>query len=440
MNREYWRGRALALYEAMEQDSRTYREAAEQAYEKALLGIRRDLSDWYQRFADNNRVSMAEARRLLNASELQELQWTVEEYIQVGQHMDSKWRKQLENVSARVHISRLEALQLQIQQQIEALFGNQLDGLDGLLRRVYADQYYHTIFEVQRAFHLGWQVAALTEQQLAMALAKPWTTDNLTFSARVWKNRTALVNTLQTELSQALIRGDSLKQVTDAMSKRLKVSKRAAGRLVMTESAYLSAQGQLAAYRELNVSQVEIVETLDTHTCAVCQGLDGTVIPISDYEPGVTVPPFHPWCRGCTAPYFADNTGGERAARNPDGQTYYVPDDMTYTEWKKRYLTEQPQKKAPEKVIGRAEIMGLPNSVVDVSGQDGIIKTRRWYDLNGKAKKDIDTTDHGNAKVHPMGAHAHDWTWTQEKGMRGKQRALTEQERQENADILQKDE
>ena len=277
---------------------------------------------------------MAEARRLLNASELKELQWTVEEYIQVGQRMDSKWRKQLDNVSARVHISRLEALQLQIQQQIEALFGNQLDGLDGLLRRVYADQYYHTIFEVQRAFHLGWQVAALTERQLAMALAKPWTTDNLTFSERIWKNRTALVNTLQTELSQALIRGDSLKQVTDAMSKRLKVSKRAAGRLVMTESAYLSAQGQLAAYRELSISQVEIVETLDTHTCAVCQGLDGTVIPISDYEPGVTVPPFHPWCRGCTAPYFADNTSGERAARNPDGQTYYVPDDMTYEVWR----------------------------------------------------------------------------------------------------------
>lgn len=339
MDREYWRARALVLFQAMEQEAQTYRKTAEQAYELALVRIRRDLADWYQRFADNNSVSMAEARRLLNASELRELQWTVEEYIEAGRSLDPKWLKQLENASARVHISRLEAIQLQIQQQIELLFANQLDDLDGLLRRVYAGQHYHTIFEMQRAFHLGWQIAALTERQLAMALAKPWTTDNLTFSERVWKNRTALVNTLQTELSQALIRGDPLKRVTDAMARRMQTSKRAAGRLVMTESAYLSAQGQLTAYRELGVDQVEIVETLDVHTCAVCQGLDGTILPLTAYDPGVTVPPFHPWCRGCTAPYFTDDTGGERAARNQDGQTYYVPADMTYETWRETFVS-----------------------------------------------------------------------------------------------------
>ena len=41
-------------------------------------------------------------------------------------------------------------------------------------------------------------------------------------------------------------------------------------------------------------------------------------------------------CRCTTAPYFAD--GGERIARGEDGETYYMPDDMKYKEWKERFV------------------------------------------------------------------------------------------------------
>lgn len=80
-----------------------------------------------------------------------------------------------------------------------------------------------------------------------------------------------------------------------------------------------------------------MVETLDSHTCDICQGLDGKVLPMSAYEPGVTAPPFHPWCRGCTAPWFPDNFG-ERAARDREGEIYYVPDSMKYPEWKRSFV------------------------------------------------------------------------------------------------------
>ena len=64
--------------------------------------------------------------------------------------------------------------------------------------------------------------------------------------------------------------------------------------------------------------------------------MDGKVFPMSKYEVGSTAPPFHPWCRCCTAPYFEDMKGiGERFARDPEtGKTYTVPKDMTYKEWK----------------------------------------------------------------------------------------------------------
>ena len=63
--------------------------------------------------------------------------------------------------------------------------------------------------------------------------------------------------------------------------------------------------------------------------------LDGQVYPMNKYEIGVTAPPFHPWCRGATAPYFEDMQGiGERWARDPKtGKTYTVPGSMTYKQW-----------------------------------------------------------------------------------------------------------
>ena len=63
---------------------------------------------------------------------------------------------------------------------------------------------------------------------------------------------------------------------------------------------------------------------------------------MSEYEPGRTAPPFHCWCRSVTVPYFDDDFGeiGERAARDENGKTYYVPADMTYKEWEKKYVVD----------------------------------------------------------------------------------------------------
>lgn len=88
-------------------------------------------------------------------------------------------------------------------------------------------------------------------------------------------------------------------------------------------------------YDDLEVEEFEVLETLDAHTCEICGAMDGKHFPKSQYEIGVTVPPFHPRCRSTTVPYFDDMEGyGERAARDLDGNTFYVPADTTYEQWK----------------------------------------------------------------------------------------------------------
>ena len=54
-----------------------------------------------------------------------------------------------------------------------------------------------------------------------------------------------------------------------------------------------------------------------------------------------------------------------------------------------------------------------PNSSVDILDGNGNIKTRRWFDENGNAIRDVDYTNHGNPKMHPEWPHEHIWDWNQ---------------------------
>ena len=72
----------------------------------------------------------------------------------------------------------------------------------------------------------------------------------------------------------------------------------------------------------LGVERYKIVASFDQDTCELCGAMDGQVFKMSEYQAGLTAPPFHPWCRCCTAPYFEDMAGiGERWTRNQDGTT-----------------------------------------------------------------------------------------------------------------------
>ena len=109
-NGDYWARRMKNMEDALLDQSYAYVENLDEQFRAAEAEIERQLSAWYQRFADNNEISLAEARKLLNSSELAEFRWTVEEYIKHGEEnaLTGAWMKEMENASARVHISRLD--------------------------------------------------------------------------------------------------------------------------------------------------------------------------------------------------------------------------------------------------------------------------------------------------------------------------------------------
>lgn len=348
----YWNKRMEILEQSRyDGDVQSYHEI-ERIYRKQMAEMQKEINAWYGRFAKNNEISLADARKLLDAKELDELKWNVEDYIKYGEEnaLDQKWIKQLENASARYHISRLEALQLQIQQRAEAVMSGELDVIDARVREVYQENYYHTAFEFQRGVGIGWDLERLDDRRIDNVIKKPWAVDGKNFSERIWEQRDKLVNTLHQELTQSIIRGEDPERAVQALADRMHVSQSNARRLIMTESAAMASAAQKDCYNELDVEKYKIVATLDDLTCDVCAGLDGQVFKMSEYNVGTTAPPFHPNCRTVTVPYFADDTDSKRAARGADGKTYLVPADTKYTEWKAAFVDgeEKPFKVDPD--------------------------------------------------------------------------------------------
>lgn len=343
-NAEYWKRRFKLIEEAQHQQGLQCYANIEKQYSKAQAQIEAKINAWYQRFADNNQISLVEARSLLNSDELEELKWNIDDYIRYGKAnaRNQQWMKELENTSAKAHISRLEALKLQMQQSLEVMFGNQLDDVDAMLKGVYESGYLRTAFEVLKGIGVGWSLATPNDGFISKVINKPWSADGRTFSDRIWTNKQKLINELNTTFVQNIITGADPQKTINDISRKMNVSKQQAGRLVMTEQAAFSNAAQYDCFKSLGVEQFEVVETLDSHTCSLCGSMDGKHFPMSQFEVGMTAPPFHPNCRGCTCPYFDDefDSIGKRAARGEDGKTYYVPGNMTYEEWKNSFVDD----------------------------------------------------------------------------------------------------
>lgn len=345
-NREYWSRRFEALEDTQLQRSEDYLKRVDEAYKRSSAQLQKDINYWYSRLAKNNDISLTEARKLLSKDELKEFHWSVEEYIEKGKtlNVSDEWAKALENASAKRHISRLEAMQTQMRAEVEQLYGGISEDTEKLLGDIYSDQYYRSIFELEKGIGIATTFEKIDKRSIEKALSKPWTTDGRTFSDRLWSNKASLITTLQTELTQAIIQGKNPQTIVDVIAKKVgETDKKKMERLVMTESAYIAQNGQRDAYKSIGVEEFEVLATLDSKTSEICRAMDGKHFPMSQYEIGVTAPPFHPWCRSTTVPYFNDEftVDEQRAMRDPEtGEYQTVPSTMKYKDWYEKYVVK----------------------------------------------------------------------------------------------------
>lgn len=340
---DYWKKRFELLEDAMNNKGAQYMKDSEAIYRKAISNTEKEISRWYARFADNEGISYQRAVEMLTGDELKEFHMDVKEYIEKGKTLgvSDQWAKELERASTKVHISKLEALKLQMQKQVEELTGKKVKDITNLMSDIYSDTFYKTAFEIQKGFGVATNFAKLDKKVVDKILVKPWASDGSNFSERIWgSHRAQLVNKLHEGLTLNLIQGKPPDNLIKEIANTFEVDRKRAAILVFTEKAYFQSIAQRDSFKNLGIEEYEIVATLDTKTSEICREMDGRHFKLSDYQIGLTAPPFHPRCRTATAPFFDDEFEDEvkRAARDENGDYYTVPANMKYDEWYRGFV------------------------------------------------------------------------------------------------------
>lgn len=336
-NSEYWTQRTLQLNEALSNKGVEYYHRLEKEYRKAANEVSKELLVLYSKLAENNNITLREARNLLTTNELKEFRWKVEEYIERADG-NEEWTKQLKNASLRNRISRLEVMRIHMQNAVENLMGKEVDDVSRLMGDIYTEGYYRTGHLLQTGLGIGFSFAEIDSRKVSKILSSPWVPDGRNFSERIWGvHRPKLVEELRTGLTQSIIRGEKPSKLAKRISEKFGVGLKRAENLVLTESAYFASVSQQDCYKELEVERQQFCATLDLRTSEICREMDGRIFESSEIEVGVNAPPLHCRCRSVMVPYFEGNIK-ERAARDKDGKTIMVPGDMTYKDWYEKFV------------------------------------------------------------------------------------------------------
>ena len=346
-NREYWIKRSERRLKLGEADSAAATRRIKALYDSMMKQLRKEIEAFYGRYATAEGISMSDLRKLLTKSELSSFKDDLKEYAEIARQIQNGeaseyYSSRLKKLALRMNISRLESLQTEITSYVMQMGIKEEDILRETLASSYEDAYYRTAFDFQQESHRGEVVRTLDERTVNTVLHTNWAGDN--YSGRIWRNKQKLISELETTFTRGVILNSDPDQLAREFAKNTGTSFRNSQRLVRTEIAYVKGQATQKMYKQYHVSKYQFVATLDLRTSEMCREMDGKIFDLKDAQIGINYPPLHAYCRSVTVPYREPDEidallpEGERAARDRQGRTIYVPASMTYNEWKAKYI------------------------------------------------------------------------------------------------------
>lgn len=341
MNKQYWEERMINLLLMSEQSVLDYEKQLNELYTIALTEIKKDINSFYAQYAVKNKVPYSEAMRRLNTNELKDFHVMIKEYNRIAEELgiNSRYRNYLKELGQRVRLSRLVSLETSIRQHIEVLKHKQHNTMTDLLDTNFLAQYYLGYLDIARGLETSVNFATIDQRAIETAIKNKWNGRN--YSDSIWADKDKLVQTLNKTVPQAFSRGLSIKQISEEIQSTMNTSMNHARTLARTEVNYLANQADLSIYKEVGIEEYQILATLDLKTSEICRSMDGKIFKVSEAKVGINYPSFHPNCRTVTIVVTDDSFDGERAARDQEGNTIFVPRNTTQEQWINTYAPEE---------------------------------------------------------------------------------------------------
>lgn len=372
---DYWsRRQAQRMFEYMAEAEEVADEISK-LYLKSSRYLSYELDKIFSRFRRKHHLSEAEARRLLNKMQnkasLDELKRVLSE--EKDDAVKAELLAELEAPAYQARLEHLQQKQNQIDMVMREVYGQEKVHNTSFYVDLANESFYKSMYDIQQRAGYGFSFSAVSAEKIDRVLNSRWS--GMNYSDRIWRNTVGLAQTLKEELLLSLVSGRTDRETAEIIQNKFATGASNARRLVRTEASFLANEMEAESYKECGIDHYIYVATLDVRTCKEdCAPLDGKRFLLSERKIGENYPPMHPWCR-CTT--IADISNGDLAqmkrwARDPEtGKTMYVPANMTYEEWHKKYVEGNPEAELQERMAkNRSKDRTQHKSYVQLLGKD----------------------------------------------------------------------
>lgn len=289
-------------------------------------------------------------------------------------------------------LTRSRGLFEQIGEQIKALGQKEQITFRQGLSNIYTDQFLRQVYDLGQSITVKANFNRLNPALIQKTLDYPWS--GAMFSDRLWQDKERLGRNLRVGLTQSMILGEGIPQITDRINKGIDIARYNAERVARTETKRVTYCAHDDIYKDTGVEELKYrcANGGDSRTCQYCRADNGKVFKRGE-EPTL---PRHPNCRCVYIPVvsdtFEDNelnelTGSVRGAEN-------------YEKWREAEIKKQEEVKPVEKVNTKTVEKELKENPTPVPEQIKLTDYPQvFYATKPEAKNTQALLDYMNSKT-----------------------------------------
>ena len=304
----------------------------------ASRDIAKEVQKIARRFQLKHKLTEKDAKRLLSKlKDKNDINKLIQQLKLNPQTADLAAELEAQAYAAR--IERLKATQTAVDTVTATIFSRAKKKFQFVLSKLAQGAYYKEIFGIQKRANAAFGIIPLDDKRIESVLKKPWSGDN--YSKLLWKDTDRLAQTVKEQILIQILTGKRDHEIAQGIAESFGKGYNEARRLIRTESAYVTNQMALEAYKDMGVDKYIYLAILDLRTSKICQELDKKTFKVEDANVGENFPPMHPWCRSTTMAWMPPEILKklkQRAWNPAKGESVTVPGDMTYKEWFDKYV------------------------------------------------------------------------------------------------------
>lgn len=295
----YWEDRAKEIIDEESKSDYEIAQEIQRIVDEMNADIENEINRFYARYAINEGISFIEAKKKIDAVDVQRFSQKAKEYVE-NKDFSEKANQELKAYNTKMYVSREKLLQAQLGLIVTYAYAQ----IEQSMYNYMESAYYRAL--KQQAGILG-ETLQVSINDVKTIIFTPF--ENHKWSTRLWSDMETVRRHVQKTTRHVLLRGRHPYEFIKDMRKDTGATTYNMKRLLLTETARVQT---LASKRHMleehgPESEYQFVAKMDSKTTKTCRSLNDKTFKVKDMVPGVNAPPMHPFCRSAVVPHIDEN-------------------------------------------------------------------------------------------------------------------------------------